>query len=176
MDVERKPEYAVLQRAAVESVTLTRDEIWGRGAWYRSRTYREVHGACGLDDYILSMHRVPGTELTVSVWVHRAVGDAGFGEGDRAGVELLHGRVAGLVGRALASAREATAAEVRGRRREVLGAVLEGLSEKEIGGKLGIGVATVHEHVLGLYRHFGVRTRAELMARWVGREKPGPTV
>jgi hypothetical protein len=33
----------------------------------------------------------------------------------------------------------------------------------------GTGIATVHEYVTSLYRHFGVNSRAELLSRWTRR-------
>jgi DNA-binding NarL/FixJ family response regulator len=46
--------------------------------------------------------------------------------------------------------------------------VLRGESEKEIARHLRLSQHTVHEYVGELYRRFGVCSRAELMAKWVG--------
>ena len=54
------------------------------------------------------------------------------------------------------------------RLRRTLGHLLRGESEKEIARTLGLSQHTVHEYVGQLYRHFNVRSRAELMALWVG--------
>ena len=53
------------------------------------------------------------------------------------------------------------------RLRRTLDLLLSGNSEKETAKRLGLSHHTVHEYVKDLYRHFGVRTRAELMARWI---------
>lgn len=42
--------------------------------------------------------------------------------------------------------------------------LLEGLSEKEVAGRLRLSIHTVHVHVKRLYRERGVESRAELMA------------
>ena len=47
---------------------------------------------------------------------------------------------------------------------QTLGLLLEGGSEKEVAQQLGISRNTVHVYVQSLYRHFGVSSRAELMA------------
>jgi DNA-binding NarL/FixJ family response regulator len=47
----------------------------------------------------------------------------------------------------------------------VLSRLLAGESEKEAARRLGLSRATVHEYVTDLYAHFGVHTRAELLAR-----------
>ena len=53
------------------------------------------------------------------------------------------------------------------RERETLSWLLRGLSEKEISAEMGLAVRTVHEYVVGVYRKIGVRSRPELMARWL---------
>lgn len=53
--------------------------------------------------------------------------------------------------------------------REVLGRLLAGGAEKEIALNRGIAASTVHQHVLGIYRKFGVGSRAELMALWLNQ-------
>lgn len=53
--------------------------------------------------------------------------------------------------------------------REVLNRLLAGDAEKEIALHRGIAASTVHQHVLGIYRKFGVGSRAELMALWLNQ-------
>lgn len=43
--------------------------------------------------------------------------------------------------------------------------LLEGKSEKEAAERLGVSPATLHQYVTALYRHFGVRSRPQLLAR-----------
>jgi DNA-binding NarL/FixJ family response regulator len=76
-------------------------------------------------------------------------------EGDGGGhLNLGHNELACLI------------AALPGREREVLGCLRSGLSEKEVGGRLSISVHTVHAYVKSLYRHFNVRSRAELQSLW----------
>ena len=53
------------------------------------------------------------------------------------------------------------------RLRQTLDLLLAGDGEKQIAGKLGLSRHTEHDYVKGVYRLFGVNTRAELLARWV---------
>lgn len=53
--------------------------------------------------------------------------------------------------------------------REVLQGLLAGLSEKQIAAAQERTLNTVHEYVKMIYRKFGVRSRASLMALWLGR-------
>jgi pSer/pThr/pTyr-binding forkhead associated (FHA) protein len=50
---------------------------------------------------------------------------------------------------------------------KVLGCLLEGMIEKEVGVKLGISHHTVHNHVREIYSHLNVRSRGELMAKFI---------
>ena len=53
------------------------------------------------------------------------------------------------------------------RLQETLHFLLTGKSEKQIATELGLSKHTVHSYVKALYKHFGVTSRAELLARWV---------
>lgn len=49
----------------------------------------------------------------------------------------------------------------------VLRLLLTKAPEKEIGAQLGIAVSTSHQHVVSIFRKYGVRSRAELMSLWL---------
>jgi DNA-binding CsgD family transcriptional regulator len=174
--VHGKPEFQRLTAATGPVETLSRDEIWGRAAWYRSHAFREVHEPCGLDDYVFSiapLPHAPGSRPRASsLWVHRAPDDPAFDDRDRAIIDLLHRELVSHLGRSLASASEPAPSAFSRRQREVLALLLDGLAEKDIASALKRSRATVHEHVLAVYRHYGVTSRAELLARFVGRAKP----
>jgi DNA-binding CsgD family transcriptional regulator len=53
------------------------------------------------------------------------------------------------------------------RMRQTLQHLLTGDSEKQIASKLAISQHTVHVYVKRLYRHYGVSSRGELLARFV---------
>lgn len=53
--------------------------------------------------------------------------------------------------------------------RRVLRSLLTGKSEKVVAEELFISPHTVHSHVKQIYRHFGVSSRAELMASFINR-------
>jgi len=50
---------------------------------------------------------------------------------------------------------------------QTLTALLQGDSEKQVALHLGLSRHTIHAYVKGLYRHFGVNSRGELLARFV---------
>lgn len=171
--VENTPEYPALIGKDDRFVTRTRDQLWGREAWYRSKTYNERHKRVGIDDYIISIQRLPFGDMWHTLWIHRAEGEPGFGRREWWIVRVVHEEIGGMIGNALASAAEPRIADLTPRRREVLCGLLEGLNEQEVADRLGVGRSTVHEHVLAVYRHYAVGSRGELMALFVGREPPG---
>jgi DNA-binding NarL/FixJ family response regulator len=56
------------------------------------------------------------------------------------------------------------------RLQQTLQRLLSGDSEKQIAARLGVSQHTVHVYVKGLYRHYDVSSRGELLARFV---RPG---
>lgn len=170
--LQRTPEYSRIVGARAPRFVLTRDDVWDRAAWYRSRTYNERHLPSGIDDYILSIVAVPAIDLFHSLWVHRAVGERPFNTRERQTLALLHAELGSRIGDALASPAEPSVNELTPRQRDTLESLLRGDSEKQAAGSLGISLATAHEHVAAIYRHFGVTSRGELMARFIGRARP----
>jgi DNA-binding CsgD family transcriptional regulator len=53
--------------------------------------------------------------------------------------------------------------------RRVMQLLLTDASEKDIAHRAGMAPSTVHHYVVGLYRKFGVRSRAGLMSLWLSR-------
>jgi hypothetical protein len=51
----------------------------------------------------------------------------------------------------------------------VLRCLLEGDSDKQVGLRLGLPRHTVNQYAKQIFAHFGVGSRAELLARWVRR-------
>jgi DNA-binding NarL/FixJ family response regulator len=58
------------------------------------------------------------------------------------------------------------------RLRQTLVCLLDGSSEKEAAARLGLSPTTLHQYVTALYRHFGVRSRAQLLARVLRHLEP----
>ncbi len=51
--------------------------------------------------------------------------------------------------------------------RKVLALLLTEATEKQIAARLGLAVSTTHQHVVAVFRKFGVRSRAALMTLWL---------
>lgn len=87
-------------------------------------------------------------------------------------VHRVQETLAGHYGRALWFSTQPNVADLSVRPREVLDCLLDGDGEKQVALRLGIHSATVHDHVKRLYRHFGVSSRAELLAYFLRRSRP----
>ena len=67
------------------------------------------------------------------------------------------------------SATESDVDRLSPRLRQTLSCLLEGDSEKQVAGRLGLSRATVHQYVTSLYRRFGVQSRAQLLSHVLKR-------
>ncbi len=170
--VERTPEYPYLSKFSGETLVLSRDQIWGRESWYRSHTFNEIHRECGIDDYIISICPTNLPDRCTTLWLHKGVGSRDFTARESAIVSMLHMIINNEIGTFLAAAEEPRLAQLTKRRREVLERLLLGDSEKQIAFLFDVSRATIHDHVLAIYRHFEVSSRGELLALFIGRAKP----
>jgi len=107
-----------------------------------------------------------------AITVHRAPREREFSPRDAA-LEVLHGELGPLIGRALVSATEPGPDGLSPRLRQTLACLLRGDSEKQLAARLGLSPATIHQYVTALYRHFGVTSRAQLLALMIKRMRRG---
>ncbi len=170
--VERTPEYPYLSKFNGSTMMLSRNQIWGRETWYRSQTFNKVHRVCGIDDYVISICPTPIPNRCTTLWLHKGVGSRDFTSREQSIITLVHMIINQEIGTYLAAADEPKLSSLTQRRLEVLAGLIEGDSEKQIAYKLNLAKATIHEHVLAIYRHFHVSSRGELLAKFIGRAKP----
>lgn len=164
--LHRKPEYPYLVDGSDPAVLVTRDRVWRDADWSRSRTFNEGHRPCDVDDYLLSLVR--RGPVVSTLYVHGELGGDPLGPRAERLVGLLHRQILRNLGTRLAIAGERDASGLGERRREVLELLLTGMPEKQIAAVLCRSPATVHEHALAIYRHFGVSSRPQLMALLLG--------
>jgi DNA-binding CsgD family transcriptional regulator len=149
---------------------LARNELILDREWYSSDYYQTLHRTLGADATLTCFQRVPGAEDTfVEVYMVRAVGERDFTGRSRVLVREAFAALAPLVGGPLARFSEPSPAALPPRLRQVLCCLLEGDGDKQIAARLGLSRHTVNEYVEHIFRHFGVVSRTELLARWVRR-------
>jgi DNA-binding CsgD family transcriptional regulator len=157
--------------ASADGAGLARTDLIPDREWYRSAYFHSIQRGIGVDHTLLSFLAFPGRAGEGSCLTLARGSDSrrDFGPRDRALLREAHAWVVPLVGGPLARFAEPFPSQLPPRVRDVLRCVLEGDSDKQVAARLGISTLTVNQYTKHIYRHFGVRGRAELLARWVRR-------
>lgn len=158
------PIFRALRDVAGLVATRTRSQLVPSAEWYRSVSFNDYRRLGGVDHCLTSVCRV-SDRGAVSVFTgHRAIGERDFSAREVRLVEFFHGELRPLIGRQLVSATEPSLVKLSPRLRQTLACLAEGDTEKQVAARLGVSYPTVHQYVKNLYRRFGVRSRAELLA------------
>lgn len=155
------------EQARENGVCRTRPELVADAAWYGS-AYFELHRALGADATLYCNWLLPTGETSVLA-LGRPVGEPDFSDRQKAVVAAAHALVAPLIGGPLARFSDPSPSALPPRARQVLRCLLDGDGDKLIAARLGVTRAAVNQHVKRIFRHFGVASRAELLACWVRR-------
>lgn len=160
-DQERMPDPTIRRIGSAMQApvsTFNRAEVLPDREWYDDPHVQEYRRAARVDAFLHSVRVERDAGHVISL--HRAWGERPFTERERALLDLFH--------------RESRA--LRPRRTEeplsphldrTLRALLRGCSEKAAADELGLSPHTVHEYVKALYRRYQVRSRGELLARFL---------
>ena len=152
--------------------TVRREQIIPDAEWGRSVELNDFVRPAGLDLGILSRQVFRGGERTNALILYPPFGRAPLPERARRLVHLIQQELGPLLGTALAVAGDPGWSDLPPRWRQTLDCLLDGDSEKQAALRLGVSRLTVHEYVKGLYRHFGVSSRGELLAFFLRRHGP----
>lgn len=169
--IRAHPAVAAFHARPEPTLTLTRRELADDRTWDRSAFVNDRLRADGMDEGLVARAPVPVVGCQYLVTVVRAKGERPF--------EPAAGRLTATVlreltphlGRALLLTTQPNRHGLPPRTRLVLDCLLDGDSEKEAALRLGLRPASVHDHVKRLYRHFGVGSRAQLLAYFLRRHR-----
>jgi len=150
------------------------EQLAGKRAWLASAVYNEYYRLCHCDFQLLSYHALPGAEARSFLSAWRSADMRRFSRRERRLLSLVHQEIGLLLGGPLATAQEPGLSSLAPRLRQTMEALLEGDSEKQVALRLRVSVNTVHDYIKGLYRHFGVSSRAELLAHFLRRLRGQP--
>lgn len=154
-----------------DGVCHSRRDLIPDRSWYRSHDYSSINSVYGVDHMLWcfrSIERTTGDQNS-GVSLSRSIGRRDFRARDRVIVSVSQAALVPLVGGVLARYDEPSPRDLTPRVRQVLACLLEGDSDKQIASRLRLAVHTVNDYTKIIYRHFGVRGRTELLARWVRR-------
>jgi DNA-binding CsgD family transcriptional regulator len=159
-----------MDRLTARPQTLVRKQLIDEPAFHRSGT-AELFRMAELGDVVQSIVKfgVSGSVNVISL--HRSHGERAFSARERRLIHLFHDEAGPLIGPTLSAAWNPVLGRLTPRVRQTLECLLEGDSEKQVAARLGLSRPTVHQYVTALYRHFGVSSRAELLARFI-RNRP----
>jgi len=168
-----QPEFPRLKPliAAGAHVTRRHQELVDMAEW-RSGRYDGHIERIGFDAFMYStvplMER-DGAPICSTALLFRKPGRPEFDERDARLVHLVISECGVLHRDGLDIAQVDDVGELTPRQRSVLVMLMDGLSQKQVAQRLGIGHHTVGDHMKAIYRHFDVESRAELMRRFIQR-------
>ena len=158
------PIFHALRYIPGRHVTRSRPQLVSDYDWYHSVCWNEYRRPANLDDQLTSVYQISDDGAVSVIALCRARGEGQFSPRAHRLLNFFHEELGRLIGRSLVSGTEARLDKLSPRLRQTLACLFEGDSEKQVASRLGVSQTTTHEYVTALYRHFGVQSRAQLMA------------
>jgi DNA-binding CsgD family transcriptional regulator len=172
---DHDPIFQALKQVPGRLVVRTRRELVADRAWYRSAAWNGYRRPVDLDDQLTSVYQISDAGVVSVIAMLRAPGERHFSPREQRVLRFFHEELGRLIGHALVSPTESKPAGLSRRLGQTLACLLDGDSEKQVAARLGLSQATIHQYVTALYRHFGVRSRGQLLAhvmKRIDRESP----
>jgi DNA-binding NarL/FixJ family response regulator len=162
------PELPIVQPVIIRQggITYRQSAVLKRREVHRSAYYQKYVGKHRIED-ALSTVQLAADGLVFGISVMRCRGDISFTSRDEGALALITVLVAERLDRTLETRESFGRRSLSPRLREMLDALLDGLSEKEAADRLSISPYTAHEYITALYRRFGVHSRSDLMACFI---------
>lgn len=129
---------------------------WG-GAWYCE--------AADTDQFLFGLCRTPQSEFCYGLGLHRRPNHPPFLEEHRRIIDLFMSELSWLYQSILSLPGDSRGISLSPRLSQTLERLMAGDSEKQVAYNLGLSQHTVHGYIKTIYRHFGVSSRGELLAR-----------
>lgn len=152
---------------AAGRTALRRQDLVEDRDWYRNEHVQRYRREGGVDAFVALSRHAPGGAMTTAVSLHRPWGDRQFSEREQNLVALFQSECTFLF-----EPPPLVPLELLGglapRLRDTLLGLAAGKSEKQLAADLGLSPHTVHEYVKALHRHFGVKSRGELLGLCLG--------
>jgi DNA-binding CsgD family transcriptional regulator len=153
-------------RPSATALTVSRRQLAEDATWYGSTAYCEYHRPSRTDDGLMSdVGLASGGAHGIALF--RPLNERPFEARHRRLLHLFHAELAPYLVTELAPPGNDPVSSLSPRLRQVLACLLEGDSEQQAAGRLGLTRDTTHQYVKALYLRLGVSTRGELMARFV---------
>jgi DNA-binding CsgD family transcriptional regulator len=145
--------------------TRHRSDLLDDHAW-KTSAIAPAWKAAGIEDFVASLYPLGKMAYSAAAFYRRAGGQR-FAERDRVLVETLVPQVQWLHRAAEGESNGVCLASLSPRERDVLTLLLAGNARKEVALKLNLSAHTVADYLKVIYKKLGVRSRAELLARFI---------
>jgi DNA-binding CsgD family transcriptional regulator len=156
--------------AASDGACLGRTDLLTDGDWNRAWDFRNIVEPSRGDHSLYCFRSIPGSgDGHLGVIIARRLRQADFSARNKAVVQEVVAMVTPLLGGPLARFDDPSPADLPPLARRVLRCFLEGDTGKQVAARLGLTRHTVNWYAKIIFRHFGVTSRTELVARWVKR-------
>jgi DNA-binding CsgD family transcriptional regulator len=167
--VASDPLVVAVHRASGKLVTRTRTQIVPDRVYYRSPVFTRYLRRAEIGPRLASIYETREGRSVNNIHLHRSPGERDFSEREQQVLDFFHAEVGPMIGGSLVSETEPHPENMSPRLRQTLMCLLDGDSEKQVAARLHLSRTTVHQYVGALYRHFGVRSRAQLMSHAMKR-------
>jgi DNA-binding CsgD family transcriptional regulator len=172
-DLHGDPMQGIL-RLPGQVVTRARQDLYKDDSWYAMPHVREIRRQANINHCMYSIYHLmhPGWFMLLAFF--REWSDQRPFAPRHAGLlHLFHGQLGWMYkdDPYLPNQSLRHRPTLSARLRQTLKHLLAGDAEKEIASKMGLSRHTVHVYVKMLYKHYGVSTRAELLARCLVQEE-----
>lgn len=156
--------------AASDGACMARTDLVTDREWDRTWDFRYLCEPGGGDHSLYCFRSIPGSgDGHLGIIIARHLRQPDFTARNKAVVQDTMALVAPLVGGLLAKFEDPSPTDLAPLARRVLRCFLEGDTDKQVALRLGLTRHTVNWYAKVVFRHFGVSSRAELLARWVRR-------
>ncbi|WP_165074735.1 helix-turn-helix transcriptional regulator [Paludisphaera rhizosphaerae] len=154
-----------------DGISLSRTQLFDDRRWEATKEFQDIFRPLGARNALWCNRSIPGAAGDFSLGIHlmRAGRPRDFNARERAVVYETQAALAPLVGGPLAQVCDPSPAALPPQARRVLQCLLEGDGDKQIAARMKLSRYTVNQYMKVVFRHFRVRSRAELMARWIRR-------
>ena len=139
-------------------VTACRRFLVDDRQWHDTSFYAQHCAPCRWDNFVVSASLLPAVDA-LSIFAVGSEGTAPLERRQRKLIHLAHSEITKLIGKRLTIPGQLSCAGLTPRQREVLEHLLAGRAEKQIAEQLHCSTATIHDHILAIYRHFRVNSR-----------------
>jgi DNA-binding CsgD family transcriptional regulator len=152
-------------------VVRARRQLLPDREWYQSALFNDYLKPLHLNHFLYSVRQISKDHAVSAISLSRSHSERDFSDRDQELLRFFHDELGRLIGSALASVFDPDPLQLPRREKETLACLLEGDSEKQVATRLGVSSLTVHQYVKSLYRRFRVRSRAELLAYFLRRQR-----